>query len=164
MPSNITGSITVLFISFNQHLGQDDDQPSSAHPSAHDQQPPQRASSRNLPPTAAVMTSSADSSEDVPPPVQPPSANRTTPLATYQQLGKRSHAWELDEAERKRRKEAEELVKSMKQSKSFTCGVSYTGDEAEKRYSDDAKESIRSRLPALHTHRHLFRYMVWGYY
>ena len=106
------------------------------------------------------MASSADSSEDVPPPLQPPSS--MSPMAAYYLLGKRSHDWERDVIERKRRKEAEDLVKSMTQSKSSTCGVSYTGDQGEKKFSDDAKRQLQDRLPALKTHRHMFRYMVWA--
>lgn len=113
-----------------------------------------------MPPT--VMAARADSSEDMPPPPQPPSSNRQTPLATYRQLGERSRAWQLDEPERKRRREAEEMVRSMSKVKSYACGVSYNGDQAEQRYSDDAKSTIRTRLPALKTHRHIFRYMVWA--
>ena len=109
-----------------------------------------------------VLLSSADSSEDAPPPVQPPSANRSTPLATYRQLGKRSRAWEDDEEERKRRKEAEEMAKSLSRPKSVACGVGYNGDQEEKRYSDDAKDKIKKRLPALKNNMLLFHYMVWS--
>ena len=108
------------------------------------------------------LLSSADSSEDAPPPVQPPSANRSTPLATYRQLGKRSRAWEDDEEERKRRKEAEEMAKSLSRPKSVACGVGYNGDQEEKRYSDDAKDKIKKRLPALKNNMLLFHYMVWS--
>ena len=120
------------------------------------------AAARPIPHPQRVLLLSADSSEDTPPPVQPPSANRGTPLATYRQLGKRSRAWELDEEEKKRRKEAEEMVRSLSQPKSVACGLAYNGDQEEKRYSDDAKNKVKERLPALKNNRHLFHYMVWA--
>ena len=109
-----------------------------------------------------MIPSSADTSADVPPPPQPPSLDRITPTASYRQLGQRSRAWELDEPERKRRREAEEMVQSLSRSTQSSCGVQYTGDQAERQFSDDAKEKIRKRLPALKNHKHLFRYMVWA--
>ena len=97
-------------------------------------------------------------------PPQPPSAAvYSSPMASYHQLGKRNVGGfrELDESERKRRREAEELVRSLNRPSSYTCGVSYSGDREEKQFSDDAKGKIKERLPALKNHKHIFRYMVW---
>ena len=120
------------------------------------------AGSRPTVPIQRPIPAPADLSANIPPPPQPPSADHLSPMASYHQLGKRSRAWELDEAERKRRREAERLVQSLDRPTQHSCGVSYSGDQAEKRFSDDAKEKMKQRLPALKTHRHLFRYMVWA--
>ena len=67
----------------------------------------------------------------------------------------------LDEPARKRRCEADALVKSLKRPKTFSCGISYQGDANEKEYSDGVKEFMKKHLPALKNHRHIFRYMAW---
>ena len=111
-------------------------------------------------PSQRPIPAPADSSANVPPPPQPPAA--VDPMASYRQLGQRSRAWELDEPERKRRREAEEMVRSLTKPTQSSCGVQYSGDQEEKRFSDDAKEKMRKRLPALKNHKHLFHYMVWA--
>lgn len=68
----------------------------------------------------------------------------------------------LDEPARKRRREAENLVKKLDKPKTFTCGVSYPGDQKERDFSEGAKNNIKANLPALKNHRHLFHYMAWA--
>lgn len=68
----------------------------------------------------------------------------------------------LDEPAKKRRREAEAMVKKLERPKIHSCGVSYNGNEKEQEFSDTSKEKIKGALPALKTHRHLFHYMVWS--
>lgn len=69
---------------------------------------------------------------------------------------------ELDEPLLKRRRESEAVVQSLDKQKTFSCGISYTGDHKEKEFSDNAKKKIKAALPALKKHVHLFHYMVFA--
>ena len=102
---------------------------------------------------------------------QPPRLSpRTSSVPTPQPPAPRSRYQEMfhpepeviDEQTRKRRSEAERIVKKLEKQKTYRCGLSYTGDENEKRSSDKAKEELKRKLPALRTNRHLFHYMVWA--
>lgn len=68
----------------------------------------------------------------------------------------------LDEPAKKRRREAEAMVKKMQRPKTFACGISYQGDENERNFSEGFKDDVRKHLPALRTHQHLFHYMAWA--
>ena len=78
---------------------------------------------------------------------------------TYDEL---VHPPRLDEQARKRRREAEEMVKSMKPTKSFACGCSYQDGEEERSFSNDSKKKIKELLPALKTNKPLFHFMVFA--
>ena len=78
---------------------------------------------------------------------------------TYDEL---VHPPRLDERDRKRRREAEEMVKSMKPTKSFACGCSYQDGEEERSFSDGSKKKIKKLLPALKTNKPLFHFMVFA--
>ena len=67
-----------------------------------------------------------------------------------------------DEQARKRQLEAETMVKSISKRTTFACGINYTGDENEKKFSDGIKKDLREALPALKNHQHIFRYMAWA--
>ena len=67
----------------------------------------------------------------------------------------------MDEATKKQRLNTEKMVKSLPKSKVHTCGVGYTGNEEEKKFSDGIKEDIKKKLPKLKTNRLIFRYMAW---
>ena len=125
---------------------------------------------RPTPPPAIVLSDSDD--DDSPSSAaaqsQTDSRNWTTSIQqpsastlAYKNL-RQSQEEPLDEPAKKRRREAEELVKSLDRPKTFTCGISYSGDKPEKEFSDNAKQDIRKALPALKTHRHFFHYMVWA--
>ena len=67
-----------------------------------------------------------------------------------------------DEHTRKRQREAESIVKTLKP-QNYSCGISYTsGDQKEKEFSDGIKSDIRQHLPSLKTHMHIFHYMAWA--
>lgn len=68
----------------------------------------------------------------------------------------------IDQQARKCQLEAEKMVKSLSKRTTFTCGISYNGDESEKKFSDGIKKDLREALPALKTHQHIFRYMAWA--
>ena len=68
----------------------------------------------------------------------------------------------LDEPAKKRRREAENLVKQLDRPKTYNCGISYQGDQKERDFSEGAKANIKANLPALRNHRHLFHYMAWA--
>ncbi len=68
----------------------------------------------------------------------------------------------LDEPARKRRREAEAMVQRLQRPKTFSCGISYQGDEKEREFSEGIKEDLRHHLPALKNHRHIFHYMAWA--
>ena len=67
----------------------------------------------------------------------------------------------MDEATKKQRLNVEKMIKSLSKPKTHSCGVSYTGDEKEKKFSDGIKEDIKKKLPELKTNRLIFRYMAW---
>ena len=92
-----------------------------------------------------------------PPPLIPP-----TTAPAYNRFTNPQPPAPLDEATKKRRREAQALVRQLDQKKkTFTCGVSYPGDEKEHDFSEGIKGDLRRHLPALKTHRHLFHYMAW---
>ena len=91
-----------------------------------------------------------------------PSQTPFPPSATIHNSLYRPQPQILDEPAKKRRREAEEMVKKLDRPKTYSCGVPYSGDEKEHEFSEKSKQKIRSALPALKTHRHLFRYMVWS--
>ena len=68
----------------------------------------------------------------------------------------------LDAIDRKRRREAEEMVKKLNKRQTHSCGLSYTGDKTEKEFSDGIKEDLKHKLPALKGHREIFHYMAWA--
>ena len=68
----------------------------------------------------------------------------------------------LDAIARKRRREAEEMVRKLDRPQSYTCGLSYTGDERERDFSNGIKEDLKHHLPALKINRHIFHYMAWA--
>lgn len=92
-----------------------------------------------------------------PPPLIPP-----TTAPSYNRFTNPQPPPPLDEATRKRRREAEALVRNLQKKQSYTCGVSYPGDKEERDFSEGIKADLKSNLPALKTHRHLFRYMAWA--
>ena len=69
----------------------------------------------------------------------------------------------LDAIGRKRRREAEEMVKKLPKPQTYSCGLSYTtGDKKEKKFSDGIKEDLKHQLPALKVNRDIFHYMAWA--
>ncbi len=116
-----------------------------------------------------VQTSSTASSTSQPsvapslPPQLPPQLpqQRSAPASMYKRFAS-SPPNVLDEVAKKRRLEAERMVRQLQKPKTFSCGVSYPGDQQEKYFSDGIKEDIKKRLPALRNHMHLFRYMAWA--
>ena len=89
------------------------------------------------------------------------SASKSAPISMFQRFSKpQSEA--LDQPARKRIHESEMLVKKLEKRPAFSCGISYMGDEKEKEYSDRFKLALKQQLPALKTHRHMFRYMAWA--
>lgn len=68
----------------------------------------------------------------------------------------------LDEPAKKRCREAEALVRGLDRPKSFSCGISYQGDDKEKEFGEGIKNDLKRQMPALKNHRHIFRYMAWA--
>ena len=117
-----------------------------------------------------IKVESASSSSSVTPTPPPPSLPRSSSAPTAQPTPSRSLYQRTlhpepevdDEHSRKRKREAAEMVKKLERPKTFSCGVQYQGDSNDKRHSDDAKDAIKRKLPALRNNRHLFNYMVWA--
>lgn len=95
-------------------------------------------------------------SEPAPPPPAGSPASAQVPMFRRPQLEV------LDEPAKKRRHEAEVLVRALERPKTFSCGVAYTGDEKERDYTKQFKEELKRHMPALKNHMHIFRYMAWA--
>ena len=95
-------------------------------------------------------------------PSPPPPLIPQTTAPSYNRFTNPQPPAPLDEVAKKRRREAEALVSKLQKKKTFTCGVSYPGDEKERDFSEGIKRDLRRHLPALKTHMHLFRYMAWA--
>ena len=84
-----------------------------------------------------------------------------TPASMYKRFSS-SQPQVLDEPAKKRRREAEIMVRNIQRPKTFNCGISYQGDQHEKDFSDGIKEDLKHHLPALRNHMHMFHYMAWA--
>ena len=113
-----------------------------------------------------VYESDSESSAPAPPPSLPrsssaPTVQPTPPSRSLYKTITHPKPEVIDEYSRKRRREAEEIVKKLKP-RSFGCGVSYTGDANDKRHTDNVKDAIKRELPPLKTNKHIFHYMAWA--
>ncbi len=90
------------------------------------------------------------------------SEGRQTTLPVMMNRFKNQDPPAIDEIGKKRRCEAENMVKQISKRTNYTCGVSYSGDLEEHKFSDGIKKDLREKLPALKNHRHIFHYMAFA--
>lgn len=69
---------------------------------------------------------------------------------------------EEEPALKRRRLEAEAIVKKAQKPKTYACGVSYQDGLKERDFSNRVKRQIQDKLPDLSTHKRLFHYMVFA--
>jgi len=91
----------------------------------------------------------------------PPSQQTAHQSSMYRRFGNPKPA-SKDEHAKKRQREAELMVKKLNRPQSYSCGISYQGDEKEKDFSDGIKSDLKNHLPSLKNHRHFFHYMAWA--
>lgn len=69
---------------------------------------------------------------------------------------------EEEPALKRRRLEAQAIVKKVQKPKTYACGVSYQDGLKERDFSNKVKRQIQDKLPELSTHKRLFHYMVFA--
>ena len=69
---------------------------------------------------------------------------------------------EEEPALKRRRLEAQAIVKKVQKPKTYACGVSYQDGLKEREFSNRVKRQIQDKLPELSTHKRLFHYMVFA--
>ena len=98
-------------------------------------------------------------------PLPPPqSANQQQSYAEIYRETVISPPPEEGPALKRRRLEAQAIVKKVQKPKTYTCacGVSYQDGLEERDFSNRVKREIQAKLPALSTHKRLFHYMVFA--
>ncbi len=119
-----------------------------------------------VPSPAIVPTlNSSASAPTLPPPQPPPPPMQSSQSASLPPIGNRFAQQEpprLDEHAKRHRQEAEEMARKLEKRPNYSCGVNYSGDEEEKRFSDGFKNDIKVHLPSLKNHKLIFHYMAWA--
>ena len=96
-------------------------------------------------------------------PLPPPqSANQQQSYAEIYRETVISPPPEEGPALKRRRLEAQAIVKKVQKPKTYACGVSYQDGLEERDFSNRVKREIKDKLPALSTHKQLFHYMVFA--
>lgn len=117
------------------------------------------------PPSAAALPPTPEVKLEVSQPPSPPSNSQQSYSEMYHEsvVCPPRSTEDADEPTRKRRRqEAQAIVKAVEKPKTFSCGCGYQDGPSELDFSNKAKKQIKEALPALKTNKHVYHYMVFA--